>query len=992
MILRENASRLSMDNKELFQKNLQRWSLFSPDYKETLSQFQCANIQFSKNSNGDFNLVQKINNQNVFFHSLESVQNEARDWFNSLDLRYVSVLYVFGIGLGYAYTAAKQWLKEDCSRSLIFLEDNLEVIHRFLETGYATEVLNDNQVWLEYFSWDGSLDTRIKKITSPFSLQRFTVASQPFYISFFPENLKVLHSKISFWSNFSKAVKNEIFSCGVPFFNNLYRNLYQLPNCYQGNHLFGKFKNIPAIVCGAGPSLEKNLHILETLSDRAIIFAGATALNAVNARGFLPHFGVGIDPNPAQKTRLIANKAYQVPFLFRSRMNYKAVEAIHGDLQYITGSGYGLTDWIEKELGIAGENIDEGFNVVNFSLSLASAMGCFPIILVGVDLAYTEMKSYYSGVISHPTDDFKKDFTTKSSEEELLEINDIYGKPVLTQWKWLAESSWYTRIAQSNSDKLIINATEGGIGMKGIPNKPLSEVADYLLNRQFDLLTRIHGEIQNSQNPSLIQDEKIEQLIKELKDSLDRCLWIYTEMQEKIIEELNSDFDDSSFLSKLKVEVAYQNILNSFDTFFQEMIDEQLKKIEHDIFDLQGKKKKRNELVAKKYVFLKNTASINSTLIQMVLKERKEIKLGTTPQSAEIYKSAIIGNEEYSFVDGNLSISDPELEIFIKDTCCHYPFIEGNGKDVLLYPSGNIKLEQYFKNCLLNGPVTFYSDEGNILARSWFLKGKRQGKSLFYYLSGKTHSILRYKDGLLNGVQEYFYPNGILKSRLGFIQGQLDGEVHLYYPNGDRKRELHFSSGLRHGVEKMWNASGLQILQVQYRNDKPIGLAKTWYDDGQQFQEILFDEDGKKKSIQKWDQNGLLIEEKDTGQDFFDQVAVQANLLSDSLLNVYDELAKIVPMVKNEVLKEELPYKLENDFTILKESLDKLHSLGKDLLHESGIQSEDTIETIWKTPSSQMELEKKLETMTDTLKRGLDKIQEMIGGIKPPPPIPPSEK
>ena len=82
------------------------------------------------------------------------------------------------------------------------------------------------------------------------------------------------------------------------FFESFYRNIFHLPESYSCNGLAGQFANVPAIICGDRPSLHKNIELLKTLTDRALIFAGNFLLNILNEYGIIPHFGAGVDPNP----------------------------------------------------------------------------------------------------------------------------------------------------------------------------------------------------------------------------------------------------------------------------------------------------------------------------------------------------------------------------------------------------------------------------------------------------------------------------------------------------------------------------------------------------------------------------------------------------------------------------------------------------------------------------------------------------------------------
>ena len=67
------------------------------------------------------------------------------------------------------------------------------------------------------------------------------------------------------------------------------------------------------------------------------------------------------------------------------------------------------------------KDLEEGHNVVNFSLSIAKALGCNPIILAGVDLALTDEKAYPPGILPYPLIDVEKDPSSKMPKEKILE-------------------------------------------------------------------------------------------------------------------------------------------------------------------------------------------------------------------------------------------------------------------------------------------------------------------------------------------------------------------------------------------------------------------------------------------------------------------------------------------------------------------------------------------------------------------------------------------
>ncbi len=566
-----------MTQNELFKKNCGRWSIFQYVPARKLPQLTPKHVFFHSNANGMANLKEETEGAIRYFHSENNPSEEAKLEFEALDLQGIKVIFYFGVGLAYFYEAAKSWLKEDEGRHLVFLEDKAEVIYQLLHTERAEEVLNDKQVRLIL------IDRHLENAITPFMLLPFRISGSQFYKRTRERYYIELKSKIEFTLNLKSAASMEYSGNGRSFFGNYFRNLLLLPEAALGVKLFGHFANIPAIICGAGPSLEKNLPVLTQLRDRALIFAGGTAMNALNAADFLPHFGVGIDPNRAQFTRLIMNQAFEIPFFYRNRLFHKALELIHGKHLYINGTaGYPISSWFEEELGIKQDlDIQEGCNVVNFSLAIAHAMGCNPIILVGLDLAYTNEKSYAPGVLNHPIHNRKDYFGTKSIDEDVIVKDDIFGQPTFTLWKWVAESLWFAQFAQLHGNKVLINSTEGGIGFSGIPNFPLADVAENLLTRQYDFEGMTHDKIAEAKLPEGVTRQAIVEKMGILLVSLDRseflCRTVQKECEDTVrkyrydIEAPILSEEGLKALEELLEEIAFTQILEVYSDHFLEL-------------------------------------------------------------------------------------------------------------------------------------------------------------------------------------------------------------------------------------------------------------------------------------------------------------------------------------------------------------------------------------------------------------------------------------
>lgn len=613
--------------------NLKRLQKTDAKLAFQLQSVDAGDLVFCKTQAGELNLQRTYAGQTYFYHSPVSAHDEAAGWFAKLPLHHTLVLYVYGIGLGYYYEAAKQWLKNNASRRLVFLEEDRGVLYRLLETERGTAILKDLQVQVVYLESTFEDKTLFNELSWCYLNDPFTVSSLTLYQDVNPQGFLQLRHLLSYHLIEKKAFVEEYLQYGVAFFRNFYPNLVKLPKAYFGNGLFGQFRQVPAIICGAGPSLNKNRDQLKDLKERALLFAGSSALNALIPKGILPHFGVAIDPNQAQLPRVEAAAPHHLPFFYRQRLFHRALDAITGPRLYLTGTGgYEVAQWFEQELGLEGESLDEGHNVVNFCIEIAHALGCDPIILVGVDLAFTNDQPYADGVVADlklTDEDFKQD---QDFESEPLVKEDIHGLPIRTLWKWITESEWITEFSKAHPEVTLINATEGGLGFKHVENKTLKEVSHLYLKGQEELDQRIQTAIAK-QALDFVELPRLIDLMSTWQASLDRCIELFTKLLdeshglEKQIQQ-GLPYPDSlqtPSLSLLETEIeeqaAYQYLLDTFNQIYIRVHHRTIQDLHIPRRGMTNKRRalKKVALQLERLTFLKDVAQVNRALIQRTL-------------------------------------------------------------------------------------------------------------------------------------------------------------------------------------------------------------------------------------------------------------------------------------------------------------------------------------------------------------------------------------
>ncbi len=544
----------------------------------------------------------------------ESPSAAGGRFFDEIPKEACEVVAVFGVDSGEVYQEAADWLKQDPKRRFVYFEDSLKRLRAFLESEAAAALFMDPQA--EVHAVQDLSQGTFQEIGWSWLGQSILPLALPDYEARRPEDAATFKRLVTYEAERKKEVVDEYLKLGIVFYRNFYQNLWTLPDAFWGHDLFGAFKNVPAIICGAGPSLEKHLPKLKKLKDRALIIAGGSALKALQSGGARPHFGVGIDPNPSQLDR-IRGWECAAPFFYRGRMHAEALRHVKGPKLYLAGSGgYDTAEWFERRFGLECDALDEGHNVVNFSAEIARMLGCSPIIFVGIDLAFTNDAAYAPGV---------EDASSLPEEAQLILETDIYGNPVKTLWKWTAEAKWLADYAEEHKEVAWVNATEGGIGIRGVPHQALEDL-------NFDRCGSVDArafQALHSLKRTGVRTEDVAAAMKTLAGSLERAsAALQTLIDEgealhaKIEEGDRLDLQQTGRAALAEIDLAeeeaYPAVLEMFNAIYVKMHHHRLFEMQKGS-DEREKKLGQLELGISKYKFLKAVADANLLLMKPMI-------------------------------------------------------------------------------------------------------------------------------------------------------------------------------------------------------------------------------------------------------------------------------------------------------------------------------------------------------------------------------------
>lgn len=288
----------------------------------------------------------------------------------------------------------------------------------------------------------------------------------------------------------------------------------------RGENLRGKFTGVPAVICGAGPSLEKSIEALRQVEGKALIFGGGSALGPLGRFQIPIHFAVSLDPNPPVE-RFSRQIYFETPLFYEHQVAHTLLASHHGPRLALGDSGgFSLEQWLTEELGLS--TSDVGWNTATFATYIAALLGCNPIYFVGMDLCVYRESSYSVGV--EGLDD----------RINSIELRDRYGNPVTTRPDFLMGKKWLEEFAERHPHIEFYNASEGGLALKGIPYRELN-----LQRTPFDLQAWVHKEVQEA--PCLnFNPEKLvllDQSIKRVQEILEEFLKGLKEGKHTILQE-----------------------------------------------------------------------------------------------------------------------------------------------------------------------------------------------------------------------------------------------------------------------------------------------------------------------------------------------------------------------------------------------------------------------------------------------------------------------
>lgn len=216
------------------------------------------------------------------------------------------------------------------------------------------------------------------------------------------------------------------------------------------------FVDRPAVVVGAGPSLDGAMPHLKRMRDHFVVIATGTALGPLRKAGIRPDLVIAVDGSP------LIGKQFNGPcedlYLAASTLVYPGIT------RRFKGNFFGLLDlspidrWVADVTPVQGK-LHAGGTVTACGMDLAARMGCAPVMTVGLDLSFDNAgPSHASGSM----------YDKNPLRDTLVPVPGNYEPEVYTTRQFHCYIDLVGLMVADRPDTLFLNVNDRGAKIDGM--------------------------------------------------------------------------------------------------------------------------------------------------------------------------------------------------------------------------------------------------------------------------------------------------------------------------------------------------------------------------------------------------------------------------------------------------------------------------------------------------------------------------------------------
>lgn len=228
--------------------------------------------------------------------------------------------------------------------------------------------------------------------------------------------------------------------------------------------LKNRFRDIPSIVVGAGPSLDKNIRYLRKAREKALILSCDAALKPLMAHDIVPNFVIVLDPQE-EIARFLCNVPQKgITLVVPTIVHPSILELWEGDVLFFNKFAPDIPTLVEIQKAVPQIGIlTPGGTVLSVTYDLAFQAGCNPILFAGQDLSYPKKNSH-----SHGTEAAEKGLksTVEKQKDSIVLETDMNNKQLRTLKSMSVSKQWFSwafTTWKRDNPVSVSNCSEAGI-------------------------------------------------------------------------------------------------------------------------------------------------------------------------------------------------------------------------------------------------------------------------------------------------------------------------------------------------------------------------------------------------------------------------------------------------------------------------------------------------------------------------------------------------
>ena len=412
--------------------------------------------------------------KSTLLHSLFEPVKEGEQFARSAGINSGDFILLYGLGLGYHLKPVLELI--GLSGKLLVIELNREIISAAFTLIKFTEILsypnfgivsgnNDKEVSenLNYaFSkeWNKCPPEKSKTLIHPSSFKCIPSDFKKIQTAF---EMQLIEKRTRItWSKHGK--------------NNYMINREYVKKGKGIKELNGKYREKPAFLISAGPSLNRALPFLSKLSEMFYLIAVDTSLPILLKSQIKPHFFISVDPQDISFNHISDHLNERIPIILTPTVNPKTVLHYSGT-KYFAVQHTSDIDAIEIEELIREKGESKGGGSVScIALDIMVQMGFNPIIFVGQDCSFPGSRLYaensYEDKIMinflHQNNTMEMISCEKIREKKEVTIENKFGAKIPSHQHLYIYLRYLEQIVQNYKHVTFYNWLSQGARMEGV--------------------------------------------------------------------------------------------------------------------------------------------------------------------------------------------------------------------------------------------------------------------------------------------------------------------------------------------------------------------------------------------------------------------------------------------------------------------------------------------------------------------------------------------